>query len=91
MSPTTAGKLANEKSEQAVVAALAPSCASDFRALPDASERLAVLVANKDGYSAKDAFPEELITLPGRSYVDYALIRACTALLTAPNKSAAKQ
>jgi hypothetical protein len=89
MSPSTAAKVANEKSQKAVVAAMAPSCASDFRELPDASQRMAKLVANKDNYSAKDAFPDALITLPGRSYIDYDLVRACTVLLTAPTKSAA--
>jgi hypothetical protein len=35
MSRTTAGKLANTKSEAAVIAVLAPACADKFRALPD--------------------------------------------------------
>ena len=90
MSPSNAAKVATEESQRAVVAALAPSCASDFRALPDASQRMATLVANKGNYSAKDAFPEDLATLPGRSYVDYDLVRACSALLMAPTKSAEK-
>lgn len=89
MSPTTANKLAQQKSENAVIAALAPSCAADFRALPDAKQRMAQLVANKGSYTMKDAFPEPLVTLPGRSYVDYDLVRACAKLLTVPAKSAA--
>lgn len=84
MSPSSAEKLAAEKSDKAVVAALAPGCATDFRSLPDAKDRMAALVANKDSYQAKDAFPKELITRPGRSYVDYSLVRACTALLLKP-------
>jgi hypothetical protein len=33
---STADKMANQRSETAVVAALAPGCAQKFRALPDA-------------------------------------------------------
>lgn len=84
MSPSSAQKLAAQKSDNAVVAALAPGCAADFRSLPDAKDRMTTLVANKDSYQAKDAFPKELITRPGNSYVDYSLVRACTALLLKP-------
>lgn len=89
MSPSSAAKLASQKSDTAVIAALAPSCAADFRALPDATNRMATLVANKGGYNAKDAFPAELVTLPGRGFIDYDLVRACETLLLAPAKSAA--
>jgi hypothetical protein len=84
MSPSTAEKLAARKSDEAVVAALAPGCASDFRALPDVKERLAMLVANKGSYKARDAFPSQLITVPGNNFVDYNLVRACSALLLKP-------
>ena len=84
MSPSKAAKLAGETSDKAVVAALAPGCAADFRSLPDVTARMATLVTNKDSYQAKDSFPSELITRPGKSYVDYGLVRACTALLTQP-------
>jgi hypothetical protein len=90
MSPSTANKLAAEKSDSAVVAALAPGCAADFRSLPDAKERMATLVANKDSYQAKDAFPTELISLPGKSYVDYGLVRACEKLLLQPQTAELK-
>ncbi|CAN5472079.1 hypothetical protein BH11PSE4_BH11PSE4_14390 [soil metagenome] len=90
MSPSSANKLAAEASDTAVVAALAPSCAADFRALPDTNARMVTLVANKDSYKAKDAFPVELITLPGKTYVDYSLARACEALLLAPSTTASK-
>lgn len=90
MSPSTANKLAAERSDKAVIAALAPGCAEDFRALPDVKERMATLVANKDSYRAKDAFPVELITLPGKSYVDYGLIRACEKLLLKPQTAELK-
>jgi hypothetical protein len=84
MSPSTARKLAAEKSDRAVVAALAPGCAADFRSLPDVKDRMATLVANRDSYTVRDAFPKDLVTRPGKSYVDYSLVRACTALLLKP-------
>jgi len=84
MSPSTAEKRAARKSDEAVVAALAPGCAADFRALPDVKERMARLVATKGGYQARDAFPTELVTVPGDHWVDYDLVRACSALLLKP-------
>ncbi|MCW5703044.1 MAG: hypothetical protein AB7I42_12880 [Bradyrhizobium sp.] len=84
ISPSTAEKLAAQRSNEAVVAALAPGCAADFRALPDVKERMATLVANKGSYQARDAFPSELVTIPGHSYIDYDLVRACSSLLMKP-------
>jgi hypothetical protein len=40
---STAYRMANQRSELAVVAALAPVCADKFRALPDAEAKKAVL------------------------------------------------
>ena len=45
---------------------------------------MTTLVANRDSYQGKDCFPKEFITRPGKSYVDYGLVRACTALLLKP-------
>jgi hypothetical protein len=84
MSPRTAEKLAAQRSDAAVVAALAPGCASEFRALPDVKERMAKLVANKGSYTQREAFPADLITVPGKTYVDYDLMRACSSLLMKP-------
>ena len=84
MSPQTADRLVAKKSGDAVIAALAPGCAEDFRELPDAKERLATLAAHKDSFRAEEAFPRELISLPGKSYVDYGLMRACSKLLLKP-------
>lgn len=91
LSPSNAEKLAAEKSDRAVVAALAPDCAEDFRSLPDAKERMATLVANKGSYRARDAFPEELVTLPGKNFVDYDLVRACEALLLKSQSASLQQ
>ena len=89
MSRTTAEKLANTSSERAVIAVLAPGCADSFRALPDVATRTATLVANKDSsWEMRKAFPETLITLPGKSYVDSDLTAACAALILAPPMTA---
>ena len=89
MSRTAAEKLASTKSEASVVAVLAPVCAEKFRALPDVAARTATLVANKDySYKMREAFPEALITLPGKTYADSDLTAACANLILAPPKSA---
>src|SRR5207249_12100293 len=89
MSRTTAEKLASTKSEASVIAVLAPVCAEKFRALPDVAARTATLVANKDfSYKMREAFPEALITLPGKSYRDSDLAAACAGLILAPPKTA---
>jgi hypothetical protein len=89
MSRTTADKLASTSSERAVIAVLAPGCADNFRALPDVAARTATLLANKDSFlGIRKAFPETLITLPGKSYVDSDLTAACAALILAPPKTA---
>ena len=89
MSRTTAEKLASTSSERAVIAVLAPVCADKFRALPDVAARTATLVANKDSsWEMRKAFPETLITLPGKSYPDSDLTTACAGLILAPPKTA---
>jgi hypothetical protein len=89
MSRTTAEKLASASSERAVIAVLAPVCADKFRALPDVAARTATLVANKDSsWEMRKAFPETLITLPGKSYPDSDLTAACAGLILTPPKTA---
>jgi hypothetical protein len=89
MSQTAAEKLASSKSEKAVIAVLAPACADKFRALPDVAARTATLVADKDNsYKMREAFPEAMITLPGKSYTDSDLAAACAGLILEPPKSA---
>jgi hypothetical protein len=89
MSRTTAEKLASTSSEKAVIAVLAPFCADKFRALPDVSARTATLIADKDNsYKMREAFPEAMITLPGKSYPDSDLTAACAGLILAPPKTA---
>jgi len=86
---STANKMMAAATDKAVIATLAPGCAAKFRLLPDAADRMAVLVANKDSsYKMRDAFPEALITQPGKSYIDSDLTSACAALLLVPGKSA---
>jgi hypothetical protein len=76
-------------SESAVIAVLAPVCAEKFGALPDVAARTATLVADKDdSYKMRDAFPEAMITLPGKSYPDSDLTAACAGLILTPAKTA---
>jgi hypothetical protein len=86
---STAAKMAKERSELAVIVALAPVCADKFRALPD-SDAKKVALSKVDSWKRRDEFPKEIVTLPGESYPSSALVDACTTLLLAP-KSAALQ
>jgi hypothetical protein len=86
---STAAKMAKERSELAVIVALAPVCADKFRALPDADTKK-VALSKVDSWKRRDEFPKEIVTLPGESYPSSALVDACTTLLLAP-KSAALQ
>jgi hypothetical protein len=89
MSRNAAEKLASTSSEKAVIAVLAPVCADKFGALPDVAARTAIIVADKDNsYKMRDAFPEALITLPGKTYPDSDLTEACAGLILAPPKTA---
>lgn len=89
MSQSAAEKLAIAKSETAVLGVLAPVCAEKFRALPDVVARTATIVSAKgNSYRMRDAFPTELITLPGKSYPDTDLTTACASLILAPPKTA---
>ncbi len=86
---STADKMAKERSELAVVAALAQVCADKFRALPDADAKK-VALSKVEPWKRRDEFPEEFVTLPGEKYPSSALVFACSTLLLAP-KSAALQ
>jgi hypothetical protein len=84
---STADKLAKQRAETAVVAALAPVCADKFRALPDA-EAKKVALSKVDSWKRRDEFPKEFVTLPGESYPSSALVDACYTLLFAPKSAA---
>jgi hypothetical protein len=86
---STADKMAEERSQLAVVAALAPVCADKFRALPD-GEAKTVALSKVESWKRADEFPKEFVTLPGETYPSSVLVDACYALLLAP-KSAALQ
>ncbi len=85
---STAQKMAQEKSNAAVVAVLAPVCAEKFRALPDYDAKQ-VSLTKADSWKRRDEFPKELVTLPGESYPSSALVDACYTLLQKPATSAA--
>jgi hypothetical protein len=86
---STADKMAKERSELAVIAALAPVCADKFRALPDALAKQAGL-SKIESWKRRDEFPKEFVTLPGESYPSSALVDACSTLLLAPKSAALK-
>jgi hypothetical protein len=86
---STADKMAKERSDLAVVSALAPVCADKFRALPDAAAKT-VALSKVDSWKRADEFPKEFVTLPGETYPSSALVAACSTLLLAP-KSASLQ
>ena len=86
---STAYKMAKERSELAVVAALAPVCADKFRAMPDA-EAKQVALSKVESWKRRDEFPKEFVTLPGESYPSSALVDACSTLLLAPKSAALK-
>jgi hypothetical protein len=89
MSPSAAKRIADAETEIAIIATLAPVCAEKFNALPDVTARKATLAQNKDSsWKMREAFPEALVTLPGKSYVDSDLVSACAKLVLAPPKSA---
>ena len=80
--------MAKERSELAVVAALAPVCADKFRALPDA-EAKKVALSKVESWKRGEEFPKEFVTLPGATYPSSALVNACSTLLR--TKAAALQ
>jgi alpha/beta superfamily hydrolase len=84
---STADTMAKQRSEKAVVTALAPVCADKFRAQPDA-EAKKVALSKVDSWKRRDEFPKEFVTLPGESYPNSALVDACYTLLFAPKSAA---
>jgi hypothetical protein len=86
---STADKMAKQRSELAVIAALAPVCADKFRALPDADARKAAL-SKVDSWKRGDEFPKEFVTLPGETYPSSTLVDACYTLLVAPKSAELK-
>ena len=61
---STADKMANERSELAVIAALAPVCADKFRALPDAKAKI-VALSKVDFVEAPGRIPQGAGDPPG--------------------------
>jgi hypothetical protein len=86
---TTADKMANARSELAVITALAPICADKFRMLPDAEAKKAAL-SKVESWKRRDEFPKEFVTLPGESSPSSALVDACYTLLVAPKSAELK-
>jgi len=79
---STADQLASQRSQSAVVAALAPGCAAKFAALPDAAAKK-IALAKVDSWKRTDEFPKEFVTLQGETYPNSALVDACSKLVLA--------
>ena len=86
---STADKMVKDRSELAVVAALAPVCADRFRALPDSDTKKTAL-SKVDSWKRRDEFPKEFVTLPGEAYPSATLVDACYTLLFAPKSAELK-
>ena len=86
---STADKIAKQRTELAVIAALAPVCADKYRGLPDA-EAKQVALSKVDSWKRPDEFPKEFVTLPGELRPNSALADACYTLLLAPKSAALK-
>jgi hypothetical protein len=78
MSPSSAEKIAQQRTDSALVSVLAPECAVKFRALPDYTTKRAAL-EKAAAYQRSDLIPKELITFPGKGYPDSELVAACSA------------
>jgi hypothetical protein len=59
LASSLSGKMAKERSDLAVVSALAPVRADKFRALPDADAKK-VALSKVDSWKRRDEFPKEL-------------------------------
>jgi hypothetical protein len=77
---STVDKIAKDRSDAAVVMALAPVCAEKFGALPNAAAKK-IAMTKVDTWKRADEFPKEFVTLPGQSYTNAALVDACYSLL----------
>lgn len=84
---STADKMATQRTETAVVAALAPGCAAKFAALPDATAKKAAL-AKVDSWKRSEEFPKEFVTLPGGTSPNSDLVEACFKLVFAQKAAA---
>ena len=85
---STAEKMAQQRSETAVVAVLAPVCAEKFAALPDAAAKK-VALAKVDSWKRSDEFPKDLVTLKGETSPNSDLVDACYKLVVAQKAAAA--
>lgn len=79
-SPGTAEKHAAQQSEQAVISALAPVCATRFLAQSDIAVKKAAL-AKADSWKRRDEFPKDWVTLPGGYSPNSDLVEACSTLV----------
>jgi hypothetical protein len=82
MSQGTHEKLTRESTEAALTPYLASSCAVQFRELPDYEARKATLAKTAgNAYGTRQAIPEKLVSLPGKSWADDKIAAACAKLI----------
>ena len=84
-----ADRMADNRSETAVIAILAPICAEKFLAQSDVAARKAAF-AKMDSWTRRDRLPKEWTTLPGGSYRNSDLMDACSAEILKPRIAAAE-
>jgi pimeloyl-ACP methyl ester carboxylesterase len=82
---STAQRLASERADAAVVAALTPFCVANFLQQPDAAVKLADLQKTSSSYSQSQVLVKGgWATLEGSKEPNYAVARACAEALTTP-------
>lgn len=81
MQDSTAARLAKQKSEAAVTSALAPVCAAQFRAAPDAAGRLVALEKIQRWSRGEELVKAGFTTMPGSTEPNQNIAAACAELL----------
>ena len=84
-----AKEFAKAQVQSAQIALLAPACAKAFMAQPNAETAVAELRKVSE-WQRPDKLDVALVTLPGESYRDSNLARACVELILAPKSAAVK-
>lgn len=85
----TADRIADNRSEAAVIAILAPICAEKFLARSDVAAKQAAF-ARMDSLKRRDRLAKEWTTLPGDAYRNPDLVDACSAEILKPQIAAAE-
>ena len=79
----TTEKIANARTEKAIIAVLGPICAEKFNAQADVAAKR-VTLKDTSSWQRRDLFPKEWVTLPGASYPNSDLVDICSDLILKP-------